>query len=69
MVNNIHLHFPLFTFHFMRLKVLHREATTEQIRYYPSNAKALTAVYQFGVEIGKIIPDENEWKKYRKKSG
>ena len=26
-------------------------------------------VIQFGVEIGKIIPDENEWKKYRKKSG
>ena len=45
------------------------KAGQEQIRYYPSNAKALTAVYQFGVEIGKIIPDENEWKKYRKKSG
>ena len=45
------------------------KAGQEQIRYYPSNAKALTAVYQFGVEIGKIIPDENEWNKYRKKSG
>ena len=43
------------------------KAAQELIRYYPRNAKDLVSAYQFGVEIGKIIPAENEWQKYREK--
>lgn len=43
------------------------KAAQEQIRYYPRNAKALVDAYQFGVEIGKIIPADDEWKPYNKK--
>ena len=37
----------------------------ECIRYYCRNGKALVDVYQFGMEIGKIIPAENDWDEYK----